>query len=339
MIIGGSMKIFKLIPLFVLMICTNAFSQTDLAGTWQGKLATSPNEKLTIQFVLTKQADGSYKAVVNSLESGIKNELANAVKYVNGKLTIDVAKLSGSYTGTLNKDVLTGEWRQQGSAAIPLTLVRYKKPDPSIYKPLLGLWGGKWKYTESITFTVYFRFEIAKDGTLLGFTNSPEQSPNELPLANISLEGNELSFKIPATNGDYTGKLVNNTILGEYTTGGQKWPINVTKGAKFSAPAVHINIPAEAMKKLLGRWKGNIGVVSLVFRFEKNASGKNVVLYDIPEQNQKDNLVLDASLVGDKLVLKMAGLEYSGKLAGNKIEGNLKVDPNNQNIPLTLIKE
>jgi hypothetical protein len=82
----------KLVLIFGLLFCTQAFAQADLTGTWQGKLAISPNEKMTVQFIFTKQADGSYKAVLNSPDTGgIKNVAANSVKYAAGKLTIDVA--------------------------------------------------------------------------------------------------------------------------------------------------------------------------------------------------------------------------------------------------------
>jgi hypothetical protein len=66
-----SMKTYKkLFLIFSLLFCGNAVAQADLAGTWQGKLAVSANEKMTIQFILTKKADGSYGAVLNSPDSG-----------------------------------------------------------------------------------------------------------------------------------------------------------------------------------------------------------------------------------------------------------------------------
>jgi hypothetical protein len=114
------------------LLCCNAVAQNDLTGTWQGKLAVSPNESMDIQFVLTKQADGSYKAVVSSPNaSGIKDTPANTVQFANGKLTINVASLNGSYSGTADNGSIKGEWRQEGQV-LPLVLTPYKKPELGI---------------------------------------------------------------------------------------------------------------------------------------------------------------------------------------------------------------
>jgi len=437
---------FFLIP--ILLFCGNAIAQADLTGTWQGKLATTPNEKLTIQFVFTRQADGSYKVVLNSTDTGgIKNVPASAVQYAGGKLTIDVAGLSGSYSGIVAKGVITGEWRQQGSA-FPLVLTPYKKPEAATLKPLLGewvgtlappvgpklaivfrfemakdgkfagfmdvpdqnakglllsevtfednqvrwkfapagidysgklsgnsingtfkqggaefplnlakgkyqaptfdmpaedinkllgQWVGKWKAEEDTIYTVIFRFEKTKDGKLSASTNSPEQGTSFLPLADVSLKGDQLSFRIPAANGEYSGKLNNNSILGTYKYRGKEYEINVTKGAKYEVPTTQADIPDAEMKKLLGRWNGKLGNASVVFRIERNPAGKNLFFIDIPEQNQRNIPVLKASLVNDSLSLKFAGAEYNGKLSGNKIEGELKTQ--GQSIPLSLTKE
>lgn len=121
-----------MVLLLSLLFCTSVFAQTDLTGTWQGKLAISPNEKMTIQFTLAKQANGSYTALLNSPDSGaIKNVPATGVKFAAGILTIDVASLSGSYKGTVGKGIITGEWKQEGSA-IPLVLTTYKAPSVPI---------------------------------------------------------------------------------------------------------------------------------------------------------------------------------------------------------------
>jgi hypothetical protein len=98
-----------------------------------------------------------------------------------------------------------------------------------------------------------------------------------------------------------------------------------------------VDIPAETMKKLLGRWNGKISVLSVVFRFERNARGKDVILIDIPEQSVKGMPVLKASLVDGNLLLKVAGAEYRGKLSDNKIDGVFKSQ--GQDIPLPLTKE
>jgi hypothetical protein len=434
-----------------LLFCGSLFAQADLTGTWQGKLAVSPNESITIQFILTRQADGSYKAVLNSPESGaIKNVPANAVKYAGGKLTVEVASLSGSYAGTVGKGAITGEWKQPGSS-LPLVLTPYKKPEAASFKPLLGEWSGKLTVPGVTSLAIIFRFEIAKDGKLAGFMDVPDQNARGIALSDITFDagqvslripsagieysgqlsassikgtfkqsgasfdlnlskgkyeipgidmpaedmnkllGNwagrmkigqeanadeatvilrfektkdgklaafsdspeqgsygraltdvtfkddQLNIKVPGTSGGFTGKLSGNSIAGTFLMGTMKLDLTVTKGAKFPPPASQVDLPADLMKQLLGRWTGNLGTITPTFRFERNAAGKSVIYIDIPQQNVKAMPVLKASLADGSLVLKIAGGEFRGKLEGNKINGTLKAQ--NQNIPLVLTKE
>jgi len=440
----------KFILIFSLLFCVNALAQTELSGTWEGKLAASPSDKITIQFVFTKQSNGSYKAILNSPDmGGIKNTAASAVKYVAGKLTVDVPSLSGSYSGTMAQGTITGVWKQPGST-LPLVLTPYKTPGVNTLKPLLGEWvgtlevpgsklaiifrfemaqvgkfaafmdvpdqgrkgllasdvklennqvslkvpiaqidyvgqlsgnsiRGTWKqpggeYVLNLTkgkyqppaidikvedinrllgkwvgkmktsldanadnLTIILRFEKTKEGKLVAFTDSPEQGGYGIALADVVLKGNQFSFRLPPTNGVYSGQLSGNSITGVYTVNGIKLDLTVIKGATVAPPVSQVDIPAEAMNKLLGRWNGNMGQVVLIFCFEKSAAGKNAVWLDIPVQNVKKMPVLKASMIEDKISLRIAGAEYSGKLNGNKIDGLFK--QNGQTIPLLLTKE
>jgi len=328
----------KLLTIFSLLFCGNAVAQTDLAGTWQGKLAVSPNEKMTIQFILTKKTDGSYTAVLNSPDTGgIKNVAASAVKYAGGKLSIDVASLSGSYSGTVAKGAITGEWKQQGST-FPLVLTPYKKPDASSLKPLLGEWVSKLKVTEDMIITVVFHFEYAKDGKFVSTFDQPDQGAKGLEISDVVLEGNQVSFKIPIASGEYKGTLVKNTISGVYKVSGRELAMDLVKG-KYQAPTAQIDLSADAMKLLLGRWTGKIGPLSMVFRFEGNAAGKPAVFIDVPEQKAIGLVVAKATLTDGTLSLDVPAVfgKYVGKLSGNKIDGTWT--QNKQDIPLSLTKE
>ena len=63
----------------LLIFCVGVVAQTDIAGTWEGKLEIAPGQEMRIHFIITKQGDGSYKAVLDSPDTGaIKNEPASA---------------------------------------------------------------------------------------------------------------------------------------------------------------------------------------------------------------------------------------------------------------------
>jgi len=333
----------KLVLLFSLLFCGKAVAQSDLAGTWQGKLAVSPTDKITIHFIITKQADASYKVVLNSPDFGaIKNMAADKVQFKDGRLTLEATSLSGSFSGTMAKGVITGEWKQPGSV-IPLVLTRYQAPTADSLKPLLGSWVGKIKANETVTLTVVIRFETGKDGKFVGFLDVPDQNAKDLAITDIALENGQVAFKIPLGKADYIGKLNGSTIAGSFKQGGQEIKLDLARG-KYVPPAPEVNIAAEAMKPLLGRWSGKIKIneaisLTIVVRFEQTAAGKFVVLMDSPDQKAKDIPVSSATLTKDKLLLKVAAVmgEYNATLTGNKIDGTWTQGGNP--IPLTLTKE
>ncbi|MBN1568166.1 MAG: hypothetical protein JXA73_09985 [Acidobacteria bacterium] len=443
-------KTIQLFMIFGFLFCSSAFAQTDLNGTWQGKLAIDQNTKMTIQFIFTRRADGSYGVVLNSPDSGgIKNVAATSVKYAAGKLTVEVANLSGTYVGTVAKGTMTGEWRQQGST-LPLVLTPYKKPEAAALKPLLGRWEGKFAPPGSGELTIVFRFETAKDGNIAGFLDVPEQGAKGIPIGDVVLEGSRISLKIPslgfdytgklirdgmdgsfkqsgaefeldlskgkyqppplnvpvetmntllgkwagkldipgdvlhniilrfektkdgrlfaywdcpergsvggrvadvvlkldqfscripATGGKFAGKLVKDTISGTYETAGKQYQLNLVKGAKYEPQVAQLDIPAEVMNQLLGRWTCKLGGLSIIFRFEQNPDGKNAIFIDIPEQNVKGLRILKASMKDGNLWMKMSGSEYTGKISGDKIDGSLKLlEQGGNSIPLPLTK-
>jgi hypothetical protein len=443
----------KFMLIFILIFCANAVAQTDLAGTWQGKLIMSPAEKITIQFIFTKQPNGSYKAVLNSPDEGaIRNVAASAVKYAGGKLSVEVTSLSGSYSGTAAKGVLTGEWKQPGSV-LPLVLTPYVKPGVSILKPLLGEWVGaldipeagnklsivfrfvmskdgkisgyldvpdqngkdipvgdvtldgnqvditvpsarigysgklagnkinglfkqngrelkldlvkgkyeppptfvnlspegmqqltgqwlgKWKVSEEVSYTAIFRFEKSKIGKFFAVIDLPEQGMKGISLADGVLKGGQLACRIPIMTAEYAGKISGNAITGTLKMAGKQYPLNLLQGAKYEPPATQIDIPADAMKGLLGKWSGKIGNVTLVIRFERTPAGKNAVYIDSPEQSMKGMPVIKASVADDKLVLKFKEDQYSGKINGNKIDGTLSIGNGQANVPVSVTKQ
>lgn len=334
------MKIYgRLVLILTLLGGAGAYAQSDLVGTWQGKLEVTPTEKITIQFVLSKKPDGAYKAVVNSPDfGGIKNVAADKVQFKNNRLTLEVPSLSGSYAGTLTNGAISGDWRQPGGA-LKLTLTRRQEMTAGATKPLLGSWVGKIKLNDSATLVLVLRFEMGKDGKIAGFLDIPDQNAKGLPVTDVNVEGSQVTFKIPVGKADYTGTLSGSTIAGGFKQGAQETKLNLTRG-KYTPPPPEVNISAEGMKQLMGRWNGKIANLTVVFRFEKNAAGKYVVLMDSPDQKAKDIPVSSAVLTGDKLVLKLkiAAAEYNATLKGDKLDGSWKQGLG-EPMPLVLTKQ
>ena len=429
------------------LFCGTAIAQSDLTGTWQGKLATSPNEKMTIQFIISKRANGSYGVVLNSPDTeGIKNIIASAVKFADGKLTVDITSLNGIYSGTVAKGVITGEWKQAGST-FPLILTTYKQPELGTLKPLLGEWvgelvrpagpklitvfhfqmlkdkfigfgeipeqgqsgiplsdvvlegnevtlaiaggqGGHYKgtlignkiegavkqggremkmnltkgkyefpgvtlppedtkrllglwigrFASGPTHTTVWKFEKRTDGKLIGTNAAPEVSPIVLPFTDLFLTGDQLTCKLPGAGAEFAGRLIADSISGTFKAGAQQLTLNLKRGGAADLPTTQMDIPANSLKDLMGRWNGSIGEDPAVLRFERIAGGKITVHLDIVNKNLKDMLVVRASMMGESFIMRSSdGAEITVAPKGNKLEGNLKV--NQMNLPVALTKQ
>lgn len=331
------MRKSAIILVSVLYLCTGAIAQTDLSGTWQGRLAISPNESMAIQFVFSKQTNGSYKVTLNSPNAGaIKNVLASGVKLNGSTLNIDVASLSGSYTGTVGKEAITGEWKQQGNS-IPLVLTRYKEPPVSSLKPLLGEWVGEIAPPGGPKIATVFKFQISKDGKFTASTDIPEQGQTGIPVSDIRLEGDHVSASIASGAAEYNGKLVGDKIEGTLKQNGQEIKLNLVKG-KYEP--VGFAVPAESIKLLAGEWVGYTGPtkLSIVFRFETTRTGKLAVYMDVPDQRVRGVIVKDFAVSGDQLTIKLPGSQgdtYTGRVSGESMKGTFKLNNIDQELNLS----
>jgi pimeloyl-ACP methyl ester carboxylesterase len=125
-----------MVAAFVLF--THALFAQDLAGDWQGTLATGgPQLRLIVH--IDKAGDGGWKASLLSIDQspdrGAKMA-ADSVTVTGTSFKMVVAPVRGSYEGTITPDgnTIAGTWTQ--GAPLPLTLARatpataWKDPSP-----------------------------------------------------------------------------------------------------------------------------------------------------------------------------------------------------------------
>ena len=319
------------IKLFVLLITifqlTNILAAESITGTWQGKLVTTPGSEMTIQFIITLDAKGSYSVVLNSPdEGGVKNVKANSVAYASGVLILDVAELSGSYEGVFKSGKIDGKWKQEGTS-FALIMSPYEKPTLSKkdMDKLLGAWNGKLTIPGG-SLTVVFRFEMTEKGEFAGFLDSPDQGGYGIPVTDMEMSDGSLSLKIPNIKGEYKGKFTDNAIVGEFKQLGMPLPLTLKKG-EYIGQTYKLNLPKETMDQLLGEWNGPLTIqglsLTVVFRFEMTKNGEFVGFQDSPDQGAKGIPVTEANLSDGKLTLKITSIngEFKGQLSGDKLVG------------------
>jgi hypothetical protein len=317
------MKIFLRTLLLSAVLAMSAAAQTNLAGTWQGRLEIAPGTTLAIQFVIAAAPDGGYTTIVTSPDSGaIKNVRAASVRFADNRLTVEVPALSGGYAGTLRNGVLEGEWSQEGTK-LPLSLRPYETPTltQAEINVLRGEWFGKVS-TAGIEATIVLRFSTGTDGALRAVMDVPEQGVKDWAATDVALDTGHFSIKMPRASAEVTGLLKGEQIVGQWKQLGTAVPLTLKKG-RYVAVVSYLDLPAAAREQLKGRWTGTLGPMALIVRFEADAQGRMLGFFDIPQQNILNTPITEAELVGTQLTfgIPALGAKYSGELAGSKLTG------------------
>jgi len=317
-----------------------AAAQTNLAGTWQGRLEIAPGKTLAIHFVIAAAPGGGYSAVVTSPDSGaIKNVPATRVAFADNRLTLDVPALSGGYAGALRDGVLVGEWSQEG-AKLPLSLKPYEAPTltQADIDVLRGEWFGKLS-AAGTEVTIVLRFSTGADGALHTVLDVPEQGVKGWPARNVELDDGHFSAVLPGPRAKVTGMLKGEQIVGEWSQLGNSYPLTLKKGRYVAVP-IYLNLPAAAREQLKGRWSGTLNNLAVAMRFETDAQGRMLGFFDSTQQNLLNIPIKAATLAGTKLTLDVsAGAKYTGELAGSKLTGEWMQPGLSKPLPLVLTRE
>ena len=331
---------------FAATLVTNlCVAQQDIDGVWAGRLEVAPGNAMDVHFTLAQDAAGAWTAIVNSPETGaIKDVAASSVSFDGTTLNIDVAALSGSYTGTLANGTFTGEWTQPGGK-LPMNLAPYVASvlSDEAMALLLGQWHGK-AQLPGVSIDIIFNFERNEAGEFVGNTQQGDTSSPKVALADISFENNELFFRVPQARAEYRATLVNGAFNGGLKQGPQDIPLNIVKG-EFVAEKITLALTDADYEKLAGEWSGTLAppgapsALTLVMSFTRDASGAIVGTFRSPQQGNTQLKITTATLTGTTLAveLKLPPAKFSGELDGTSITGNWTQGPGT--LPLTLTKQ
>lgn len=334
------MKTFFYSLLLSAALAGPAAAQTNLVGTWQGRLEVASGKNLTVHFVFAAKPGGGYSAVVTSPDSdAIKNVSAESVKYADNRLTIDVPALSGGYTGTLRSGVLEGEWSQEG-AKLPLSLKPFETPTltRADIDVLRGEWFGKLDGGGGGV-TIVLRFSTGTDGALRAVFDVPEQGVKDWEAKDVTLDDGHFSVELPKPRAKVTGMLKGDQIVGEWNQLGNSVPLTLKKG-RYVAAASYLDLPAMAREQLKGRWSGTLNGLAVIVRFETDAQGRTLGFFDSTQQDLLNIPIKEAELAGTKLTFGIAyGAKYTGELAGGKLRGEWTQPGIPKPLPLVLTRE
>ena len=326
--------------LFSVLLAAVASAADNIERTWEGKLALGEGSSLTVQFVLTKAEDGSLTALLNSPDQGgIKNLPASSASLTNNVLAIEVPDLNGSYKGTVDGEVITGEWVQEGTT-FPLVLKPFveKMLSAADIDRLAGRWEGQISNPVR-TVTVVFRFEKNSAGDLQSYFDSPDEGATGIPVDDVKVEGENVVFQINRAQVKYTGTLKDGRVTGQWSQGGGSVELNLTR--KDADPSINaLAFSADVKKKLQGTWYGNLTIpaatITSVVRFETDENGFFKGYYDSPDRGRTDLPITEATFADNNLKISVPGVavEYTATLADKTLTG--KLVSQGQTFPLTL---
>lgn len=315
-------------------------AQEDISGVWAGQLAVAPDTSITVHFTLS-QENGQWQAVLNSPDMGaIKDVAASAVSFDGTELAIEVASLSGSYTGRLDAGNFVGEWSQPGST-FDMQLAPYEAAELSeeAIAALLGSWHGK-LMGPGITFNIVFGFSRNEAGEFVGSLTNVDAGNQQVAMTDIALQGNEFMFRVPQAQAEYSGTLEGDNITGRLKQGPQDMELNVTRG-EFVAEVPQLSLSDADYELLAGRWSGELemGPLTIVLRVERNEDGTIVAFIDSPNQGANGLRVTAATLVDGELeaVLSVPPASFTGTLGDGVIDGSW--NQGGTSMPLQLSRE
>lgn len=140
------MKRLLISAAFVLAIVSLVSAQ-DITGDWQGPL-TTPVGELRLIIHVTKNADGTLKAIMDSPDQAMAGALLDTFTLDGGKVhfTLNIAK--GVFDGSLKGgNTINGYWSQGGGPKMQLVLNKTTTPfkmthDPAPPSDIDGTWDG-----------------------------------------------------------------------------------------------------------------------------------------------------------------------------------------------------
>ena len=221
------MKRILILAVFLVSACL--VRAQDIAGDWQGTLSAGGAE-LRLVLHLTKAADGSLKATLDSVDQGANGIPVNSVTLKDSKLSLDVAAVHGTYEGTVAADAKTisGTWTQ--GQALPLEFKRATAPIKTEHKPakpsdIDGTWMGSLD-TGAVKLRVVFHIVNTEDG-LTATMDSPDQGAKGLPTSSVTRDGASLKIEAKGIGGVFEGKIAADlsSIDGKWTQMGNTMPL------------------------------------------------------------------------------------------------------------------
>jgi len=216
----------------VLSITALCYAQ-DIVGDWQGVLDTGQGQ-LHLILHLTKAANGSLAATLDSVDQGANGIPVATVTLKDSKLSLGVDVVNGTYEGTVKPDAseIDGTWTQ--GQPLPLNFKRAPTasaapakaaPKPAKPSDIDGTWQGTLGSGQG-QLTVVVHITNTEEG-LTATMDSPDQGIKGIPVTSVTRSGSAFSFEVTGIGGKFEGKISSDlkSIDGTWSQAGGSMPL------------------------------------------------------------------------------------------------------------------
>lgn len=180
----------------------------DISGDWQGPL-TTPMGELRLVVHVTKQPDGTYKAIMDSPDQAIVGAALDAFTLDGSKVHFTLNAAKGVFDGSLKGNgSISGNWMQgANSQKMQLTLAKTTTPlklehAPAAPSDIDGTWQGTYEVPTGAApekKQVTFQIKNTADGLTASF-DVPEMGAKGWPVTEVARKGNSVKLKMKQFN-------------------------------------------------------------------------------------------------------------------------------------------
>ena len=220
----------------------------DFRGYWKTTVKPTPDLALRIGLKIGRKPDGTFEALMDSLDQGAKDIPASVLTVTERKIKLEWQASQLVFEAELDApgDKLAGNWKQ-GPKPMSVTFERVDKPetvlpdnlsfepDPASPQDLRGYWQGALEIPEQ-KLRLAFKIGRAPDATYAGTLASLDQGGQEFVLSTVTVTNTNVRLELKMLRAVYTGVITNEgkAIDGKWEQMGNPLPLKLERG---SAPA------------------------------------------------------------------------------------------------------
>lgn len=277
----------------------NATESADFNGVWRGLLEVQKGVTLPLGININ---DDHTRLTIDSPHQNMFARTPTRFEITGNKVSFEDEGLKASFEGTLEQGQLTGTFTQ--GRAMPLVLSKLDADDKArmVYE---GSYSGELKINASSTLPLVLHISVQK-GAYTAALDSPAQNSFGIPISEVEIDENSLSFKSPMLSASFKGSKEANensslAYAGTFVQG-LAMPLTLTKVTDENA-AVQYQNPA------FGEHGGAIAIVSngqvqmrsfgshnKQTQYEIGSVTKTLTAYLLAKQVQQGDISLSSSL-------------------------------------------